>query len=249
VSRLSVVLLVRNEEQNVRRALESVKWADEIVVVDDYSTDRTVDICREYTDRIFQRRLDDFDRQRNFGLAQATGEWILSLDADEEVTPELAAEIQAVIATNPPQDVFAIPFRDLIFGRWQQGGGWSRPNRRLYRRHCRWTESVHERVQAMPAEGQLQHCIRHYSHRSISGFLQKMDRYTTQEAQACYARGKRTSPLRLLLSPLRDFFIRYWRWGGYRDGMHGLVLAVLMAFYVFLVRAKVWELERQTTDH
>jgi len=246
--RLSVVILARNEERNLSRCLSSVRWADEVVVVDDFSTDGTVEIAHQFGARVVQRRLDRYDAQRNFGTEQSRGEWVLHLDADEEVSPELAQEIRTLLASDPPCDLYAIPFRDRIFGRWVRYGGWSCPNPRLHRRTLRWEGEVHERVSHEGPVGQLRSPILHHSHETLFEFVEKMNRYTEMEARQRLKEGKGFSLLRLILSPLRDFGRRYLVEQGFRDGIVGLLLAVLMAFTIFLTRAKVWELSRHEAE-
>jgi len=240
---LSVVLLTKNSQDTVERALRSVVWADEIVVVDDESTDGTLDICRRYTDRIFIRKLESFAAQRNFGREQARGEWLLSLDPDEEVSPELREEIERVIHSATPYVAFYVPFRQRIFGKWIRYGGWTMWDaKRLFRRDAGvWVNKVHEVVRVEGPVGRLQHPILHYSHESIGEFIAKLNWYTDWEAEERFRAGDRPGWLRLLLVPVRDFWRRYIVQQGFRDGVHGLVLALLMAFYVFTVRAKVWE--------
>ncbi|MBI5831043.1 MAG: glycosyltransferase family 2 protein [Armatimonadetes bacterium] len=239
---LSAVLIVRNEEAVLPRCLASLAgWVDEIVVVDDHSTDASAELARAAGAKVVQRRLDRFDVQRNFGVAQSTGEWILSIDADEVVTPALAREIREVIAAADAADIYGVPFLHRMFGRWPRHGGWQEPLRRLYRREVRWAGAVHERVAQGWREGVLTSPILHWSHQDIGEFLAKLNRYTDDEARARAAEGARYSGAKLLLSPLRDFWRRYVRLGGYRDGAVGLVLAGLMACYVFVVRAKTWE--------
>ncbi len=238
---ITAVLIVKNEGAVLERCLRSLTWVDEIVLVDDASTDDTVAIAERFGARVFHRRLDRFDAQRNFGLEQATSDWILSIDGDEEVTAELAAEIREVIDRPDAADVYGVPFLHRIFGRWIHHGGWPAPLTRLYRRHVRWAGAVHEQVPHGERYGVLRHCIRHYSHRDIAEFLTKLNGYTDREAAARVAEGKSHSTAKMVLSALRDFGRRYVALGGWRDGTVGLVLAVLMAFYVFCVRAKAWE--------
>ena len=237
---ISAVLLAKNEAAVLARCLRSLAWVDEIVLVDDESSDDTVAIAEEYGAQVFHRKLDRYDVQRNSAAQQSTCDWVLSIDPDEEVTSELAAEIRAVIEQPNALDVYGIPFRHRIFGRWIEHGGWPAPLTRLYRRDQQWQGAVHEQVVKGARYGVLKGSMKHYSHRTVSEFLQKLDRYTEREATARAEAGGKHSDLKMLLSPLRDFFHRYLLEGGWRDGTAGLILAVLMAFYVFNVRAKAW---------
>lgn len=248
MARLSAVLIVRNEAAVLPRCLASLAFVDEIVVIDDASTDDTVAIAEAHGARVFHRRLDRFDTQRNFGIAQATGDWILSIDADEQVTAALAAELREVIERPDAIEVYGVPFRHRIFGRWVRHGGWGAPLTRLYRRTARWGGAVHEQVERGERYGTLRHPMLHYSHEDIGVFLRKLDGYTTREAAARVEQGARYSSLQMMLSPLRDFWRRYVLQRGYRDGTAGLILAVLMAIYIFTVRAKAWQLLAPTIE-
>lgn len=239
---VSAVLIVKNEAAVLDRCLASLGFADEIVVVDDESTDDTVAIAEARGARVFRRRLDRFDTQRNYGIAQATGDWIFSIDADEVVTAALATEIREAIARPDACDVYGVPFRHRIFGRWIGYGGWREPLTRLYRRTARWGGAVHEQVGRGESYGVLRHDILHYSHESVGVFLRKLDGYTEREAKARVEQGAKHSNLAMMLSPIRDFWRRYVLLQGYKDGTAGLVLATLMAIYVFAVRAKAWQL-------
>ncbi len=246
---ISAVLLCHNEAAVLPRCLRSLAWTDEIVVVDDDSTDESVVVAEQHGARVFHRRLDRYDTQRNYAAQQSTSEWVLSIDPDEEVPPELAAEIREVISRPDALDVYGIPFRHHMLGRWIGHGGWPAPLTRLYRRDQQWSGAVHEQVVKGARYGVLRAAMRHYSHRNVSEFLAKLDRYTDREAAARAAAGARHSNLKMVLSPLRDFLRRYLREGGWRDGTAGLVLAILMAFYVFSVRAKTWQLLDPGEEH
>jgi hypothetical protein len=199
---------------------------------------------------VFHRSLDTFDRQRNFADDQAHNDWVFSLDADEEATPELAAEIQAALQQPPPVVAYRVPVLQTFCGAAIRHGGWYRPGPiRCYRRtHGRWEGEVHERLVPRGPVGQCQHSLRHYSHPTLADFLTKLNRSTSLEAAAYVRAGKRTNVWKIMLSPLRDFLNRFFLLRGYRDGMRGLALALLMAMYVCIVRLKVWELTQAETS-
>jgi glycosyltransferase involved in cell wall biosynthesis len=241
---IAAVVIVYNEAEVMERCLASLKWVDELIVVDDESTDGSADMARAHGAQVFARRLDRFDAQRNFGADQSRCAWILAVDADEAVPAALAEEIRATIDRPDAADVYGIPFCQKLFGRWPRHGSWGDPLYRLYRREVRWSGAVHERV---GAEGNwrravLHSPILHWSHQSVAQFIAKLNRYTDEEAAARAAEGFVYSPWKLVLSPVRDFWRRFVVQGGYRDGAVGLVLAGLMACYLFIVRAKTWEL-------
>lgn len=242
---IAAVLIVKDEAEVLGRCLASLAWVDEIVVVIDAgSRDDSQALAEAAGAKVLVRAFDRFDNQRNAGTDASTSDWILTIDADEQVPPALAAEIRRVIEQPDAREIYGIPFCQQIFGRWPRHGSWGDPLYRLYRRHVRWHHAVHERVGEDQPRGVLVAPLLHYSHRSIGEFLTKLNRYTDEEAAARVAEGQRYSPAKLILSPVRDFWRRYVLQRGYRDGAVGLVLAGLMAVYIFVVRAKAWELTR-----
>jgi len=196
---VSAVLILKNEAGVLDRCLASLGFVDEIVVVDDDSDDDTVAIAEARGARVFRRRLDRFDTQRNYGIEQSTSDWILSIDADEVVTASLAAEIREVIARPDACDIYGVPFRHRIFGRWIGHGGWRDPLTRLYRRSAQWGGAVHEQVVRGDSYGVLQHSILHYSHEDVGVFFRKLDSYTEREARARVAAGAQHSNLAMML--------------------------------------------------
>ncbi len=244
MTRLSVTVITWNEEERLRPCLLSVTWADEIIVVDAESTDKTVQVAREFTDRIWVRPWPGFAVQKNFALEQAAGEWVLSLDADEQVTPELRQEIERVIAGGTA-DGYAIPRKNFFWGTWVRHGGlypdWQR---RLFRRGSgRFVERpVHESVEIQGSVGRLQSPLLHYSYRSLEEFIQRSNRYSTLAAQEWIRQGGRVGPASLLFRPLGRFLSMYLLRLGVLDGWRGLLLAGLYAHYVFLRTAKAWEI-------
>jgi glycosyltransferase involved in cell wall biosynthesis len=243
--RLSVVVITFNEEERLRACLESVLWADEIVVVDAESADKTVSIAREVTDRVLVRPWPGFAAQKNFALAQATGAWVLSLDADETVPPALRAAIERVVAADGPADGYALPRRNHFWGRWVRHGGlypdWQV---RLFRRgRGRFLErAVHESVTVDGAVGRLREPLEHRSYRDLADFVARAERYSTLAAEEWLAHGRPVRPVvDLAVRPLGRFLGMYVLRAGFLDGWRGFLLAVLYAYYVFIRSAKVWE--------
>ncbi|PYN61615.1 MAG: glycosyltransferase family 2 protein [Candidatus Rokuibacteriota bacterium] len=245
--RISVVVVTLNEEERLRGCLESAAWADEVIVVDAESADKTVQVAREFTDRVFVQPWPGFAAQKNFGLEQATGEWVLSLDADEEVSPELRDEIRAALATATPCAGYRIPRRNIMWGRFMRHGGlypdWQL---RLFRRgRGRFVErAVHESVEVTGEVERLGAPLVHRSYRDISDFLTRADRYSTLAAEDWVRSGRRPRTRDLILRPAGRFLSMYVVHGGFRDGWRGFLLAVLYAYYVFIRSAKVWERTR-----
>jgi len=247
VRRLSVTIIAWNEEERLRACLDSVSWADEIVVVDAESTDKTVQLAREVTDRVWVRPWPGFAAQKNFALDQATGDWVLSLDADERVTPDLAGRIRAIVGDDGPADGYAIPRRNIFWGAWVRHGGlYPDYQLRLFRRGAgRFVaDAVHESVRVGGRVETLAEPMLHQSYRDLEDFVRRSNRYSTLAAQDWLRRGRRASVPALIAKPLGRFFSMYIIQRGFLDGWRGLVLAVLYAEYVFLRMAKAFEARR-----
>jgi len=243
---VSVILITLNEERNIDRCLRSVQWADEIVVVDSFSRDRTIERARQYTDRIYQHEYPGSSRQVERGIGYATGEWILILDADEEVSPELAKEIRASIAAAGSNVAYRILRRPWAFGRWIDHGGWFPDYQlRLFRkdRYRPEHQEVHGGFGADGPVGQLSGLVYHYTYETIYAYVARMNDYTSLEVSNKLASSpdRKVRKRDLLLSPLSHFLRMYFVKRGYRDGMNGLVLALLDATYAMLLYAKLWE--------
>jgi glycosyltransferase involved in cell wall biosynthesis len=248
VPKVSVTVITKNEAANISAALESAAWADELVVVDAESTDETVAIARRFTDRVIVRPWAGFADQKNYAASLAGHNWILSLDADERVTPALAAEIRAALASTQSHAAFRMPRVTWYLGRWIRSTDWY-PDRklRLYdRRVARWKgRYVHESVEVAGTIGELEQELQHFAYRDISDHLETIDRYTTYAAQEMHEAGRRAGLLELSGHPPLAFLRNYVARGGIRDGVPGLVISALNAFYVFLKFAKLWELQRR----
>jgi glycosyltransferase involved in cell wall biosynthesis len=248
-ARLSVVVVTLNEEERIRACLESVVWADETIVVDAESEDKTAAIARELTDHVIVRPWPGFAAQKNFGLAQARGDWILSLDADEIVSPALREEIRTVLEGGGEAAGYAVPRRNVFWGRWVRHGGlypdWQV---RLFRRgRGRFVErAVHESVAVDGAVARLRGHLEHRSYRDVADFLARADRYTSLAADEWVAAGRPSHPVRdLVARPLGRFLGMYVARAGFLDGWRGFLLATLYAYYVLMRSAKIWERARR----
>ncbi len=246
---LSVIVLTHNEEKHIRACLESVRAvADEMIVLDDFSADRTVRIARELGARIEQRQLDNFPNQRNAAIELAQGEWVWFIDADERATPASSTEIQSAICE--PQFVgYWIPRRNIIFGKEIRYTGWSpdyqpRVMRKGFARFDPARE-VHELVLWQGTAGYLREPLIHYNYETLSQFRAKQIKYTHYEAQVWYAAGKRARWRGFVGQPLREFVRRYVVLQGWRDGGLGLWLSVLMAYYALVRQYMLWNLGRE----
>jgi len=248
VAKLSVTIIAKDEAAHIGAALASVAFADETVVVDSHSTDDTVAIARRHTDRVLVRDWTGYIDQKNYAASQAVHDWILSLDADERVTPELADEIKATLAGTPSHQAYRIPRVTWHFGRWIRTTDWYPDYQlRLYdRRTAEWTgRYVHEAVTVKGTVGRLRNELQHYAYRDIADHLETMDRYTTYAARQLHESGRRASLLQVAGHPPLAFLRNYVVRGGFRDGIAGLTISAMNSYYVFLKFAKLWELDQR----
>lgn len=241
---VSACVIAFNEEQKLRACLESVAFCSEVVLVDSHSTDRTREIAAELGARVIERDWPGHIAQKNFAIDQASHEWVLCLDADERVTPELAASIQRVMA-DPQADGYEVARRNVYLGRWIKHGGWY-PDRklRLFRRaKGRWGgTNPHDHVTVEGRVARLEGDLEHTSYDSIQDHLKTIDYFSSIAAGEKLRRGQRAIGLQLLLNPPWKFLKMFLLQGGILDGWRGLIVAALGAFYVFLRYAKLWEL-------
>jgi glycosyltransferase involved in cell wall biosynthesis len=251
MSRLSVTVIALNQEANIGPCLESVSFADEIVLVDSGSTDRTRDLARAYTDRIFTVSWQGFAGTKNFALEQARMDWVFSLDTDERVPPALKEEILAVVRADGPLAGYRVPRRNYFCGRWIKHLGWYPDyTLRLFRRtQGRFRErEVHEEVAVAGPVGVLKTPLEHYTYASVSDYVTRMDRYARLAAQELAKRGRRPYPGELLWRPLFTFLHLFFLRGGFWEGSTGYTLAVLMSQYKFLKYLYLRELTREAKD-
>jgi glycosyltransferase involved in cell wall biosynthesis len=244
VPKLSVTVITKNEAADLGSALESVRWADEIVVVDSESTDGTVDVARQFTDRVIVHPWQGYIAQKNLAASLASHDWILSLDADERVTPELAAEIRAALV-NPSHAAFRVRRVTWHLGRWVRTTDWYPDYQmRIYnKRHAAWTgKYVHEAVTVRGTAGTLRGEIQHFAYRDLSDHLETIDRYSTLAAREMHDAGRRAGLLQVAGHPPLAFLRNYVVHGGLRDGMAGFIISSMNAYYVFLKFAKLWHL-------
>ena len=241
---VGAVIIAKNEEHCIERCLRSIRWTDEIVLIDDCSRDRTAEIARQAGCRIYTQPLRDFADQRNFGLQQATADWILHIDADEECTDALHREIRDKV-NDPRWAGFRIGLRNRFLGRIMRGRDWAgMKSVRLARRDLsEWHRPVHESLSVRGPIGEIQAMIEHHGEPDYAARIQKSNRYTSLEAEAMAAKGVRFSLWRLLLLPpvraARSLVLR----GGWRDGLVGLIYAGHVWWGHFAIQVKLWELD------
>jgi glycosyltransferase involved in cell wall biosynthesis len=246
---VSAIVVCFNEEQHIAACLESLCWCDEIVVVDSFSTDRTVEICRRFTEKTIQRPWTGYGIQK---MSQATKEWVLSVDADERVTPELKKEIdEALRRDGGAYAGYAVPRLVFFLNRWWRRGGWYPDyNTRLFRRD-RATWGGSEPHAAVLVSGQirrLRHPLHHFTYRNIEDHMQRINRFTSISSRELRKSGQRWRLADALFRPAGRFFRCYFLRRGFMDGFAGFYVAITATMYVFLKYAKLWELELKEKD-
>jgi glycosyltransferase involved in cell wall biosynthesis len=247
MNKISAVISAFNEEKNIERCLESLYFTDEIVVADNSSSDRTAEIAKKYTSKVFSQKNNPaaIDLQKNFGFEKATGDWILSIDADEEVSKELAVEIKAVIKRKDAVSGYWIPRKNIIFGKFIEHTGWfPDPQLRLFKKgKGKYVKAhVHEALKLDGESAYLKEFLVHHNYETIAQFIRRtVDIYAPNEAQDYLDKGYQFSYFDAVRFPLNEFISRFFARKGYKDGFHGLILSFLMAFYHFLIFAFLWE--------
>lgn len=243
---ISVVIITHNEEDNIGGCLESVKWADEIIVVDSESSDKTEEICARFGVTFYTERWRGFAQQKNSAIEKATKGWILSLDADERITPALHDEIVTALRSDNPKEGYFIARRNFFLGQWIRHCGWYPDyTLRLFKRgRGRFgMREVHESVEFDGRVGRLTCPMEHYTYTSLKGFMERLDRYSTLAAQELLKEQKRYGIHHILFRPPFTFINMYVVRAGFLDGYYGFVLSVLYAFYTFLKYIKLRELQ------
>lgn len=251
---LSIIIIAKNEQNRIKECLESVYgWANEIIIVDDESTDQTKSIALKYTDKIYQRAMDLEGKQRNFGVSHAANDWVMMLDCDERPTPELKKEIEQLFSS-PIKDTVAFWVPQICFlGDVQiKYGGWSNPHIRLYdKKYVTWSEAeydvVHPGIRITPGlkGANLKGSLIHYNYKNIEDVFQKTNRMSTLEAVKWYRDGRKMSKGKAMWRTIDRFFRRYVGRKGYKDGHYGLVLAVSSALYEFAAYSKYVEIKEK----
>ena len=247
---LTVVILTKNEQKNIKDCLESVyKWADEIIIVDDESTDSTREIASHYADKILVKKMDIEGAHRNWAYQQAKNDWVLSLDADERVTEELKEEIRDALNYAEGEVAFSIPRRNFIGDYWVKYGGWyPSAQLKLFKKDkFKWEEAhVHPVAFVEGGTGHLKSDLIHYSYKDIADFLNKQNRQTTLEVEKWIAQGKEIKAGKFIWRSIDRFFRSYIRKKGFRDGFYGFVVAYFASLYQFLSLLKYREIKRKS---
>ncbi len=248
MEKVSVTIITKNEASNIRQCLEGVRWADEIVVVDNGSMDDTREICQAFGARVFSEEWKGFARQKNSAIDKARNEWVLSLDADERIPPELRREIETILKGTPSCDGYRIARQNFFLGRWIRRCGWYPDhNLRLFRKSKgRFLErAVHEKVIVEGRVGYLKSPMEHHTYRSLSDFMERLERYSSLAAQEMQKEGRAFRLWDILLRPPGTFLQMYFLRAGFLEGYYGFLLSVLYSFYTLLKYSKLKELQEK----
>ncbi len=239
--KVSVIIIAYNEEKNIERCLESVKWADEIIVVDGFSDDRTEEICRQYTDKVFQVKWSGFGRQKNICAGKSSHKWVLNIDSDEVVSSELANEVRDLLDSEPQFSLYKIPRKNYFGSRWVRYGGWYPDHiARLYdKTKAAFSENlVHEGLVPNNRCGFLKTPLEHYSYRDMADYVERQNRYSSLSAEQNSADGGEAAWIDLVFKPPLAFIKTYFLKQGFREGFLGFFLAISASYYTFLKYAK-----------
>lgn len=248
---ISVVINTLNEGSVIRRAIRSASWADEVVVCDMHSDDKTVEIAKKAGARVVEHERKAYvELARNFNISQASHEWVLILDPDEEVPSVLAKKLKEIIESSEEISFVEVPRKNIIFGKWMKASmWWPDYNIRFFKKgFVKWSDQIHYPPETkgagykLPAEEDL--AIIHHHYESISQFLKRMDRYTTAQADALQREDYRFIWQDLIRKPVGEFLGRFFANRGFEDGLHGFALALLQAFSFLVVYLKLWEREK-----
>lgn len=252
---LSVAIITKNEEANLARTLESVRWADEIVIVDCGSTDRTAEIAQEYGAKVFVESWKGFGAQKNSAIEKCTSDWLLALDADEEVSAELAGEIRQMLAGRSEQGAYFLPRRNFFLSRWVRHGGYFPDAKlRLLRRGTGLFEEriVHETIRTTGPAGRMRGSLLHHAYPTLDGYIEHMNRYSSLGAGQAVERRKTSRGWlafvwNVAVVPVATFAYNYFFRLGFLDGREGLLLHLYHSAYVSWKYAKAWERDGRTT--
>ncbi|MEK6647324.1 MAG: glycosyltransferase family 2 protein [Candidatus Firestonebacteria bacterium] len=243
---LSVVVITKNEQGNIKRCLESVRWVDDIIVVDAFSTDDTVQIARQYTNKVWTKEWVNYTQQKNYAISLAKNDWILNIDADEVVSEELAEEIK-IILRKPEYNGYLMPMQTYYFGRFLKYGGFCPDyHLRLFNKNYGKFESkftnVHEGIFLNGKSGILKEPIIHYAYSNITQYFGKFNNYTTKEANGLFERNIYPTGYKVFIKPIHRFLKSYFFKFGFLDGIQGLLACAFASFYIFITQIKLIEL-------
>ncbi|MCJ8166882.1 glycosyltransferase family 2 protein [Pontibacter sp. E15-1] len=245
---ISAVIICKDEEQFIAGAIESLLWADEVLLVDSYSTDDTLRIAGQYPVRVLQRPFDNYSRQRNWAIEQTTQPWVLMLDADERIPADLQQEFQQLLEGTPAHAAYKIHRKNFFMGRQVRYSGWQNDavTRLFDKTQCRYTDKqVHEELVVPGSIGKLRHRMLHYTYRNLPHFLAKWDQYSSLSAQDKAKKTGKVTLFHLAIKPMVRFLKQYFLKLGILDGRIGFIIAYLAASSVFMRYLKIWRLQEE----
>ena len=249
---ISACIITFNEEKNIEACLDSITWVEEIIVVDSMSSDATVELSKRFTDKVFKKEWQGHVSQKNYALQFAQNEWVLCLDADERVSPELREEIEHHLSSdNQAVDGYFFPRHSYYLGRWINHGGWYPDYKlRLFKKSKGYWggKDPHDKVMLDGVTACLTSDLLHYVYRNLSHQLQTVDSFSSITASILHGEGESFSVASLIFRPAGKFLGTYCIKRGFMDGLPGFIIAVSSSFYVFLRYAKLWELQQQKRD-
>ena len=254
--KISVVINTLNEAKNLEQTLSSTKWADEILICDMHSEDNSVEIAKKFGAKvIYHKRVSHVELARNYAVSKTSGDWILILDPDEEVPDSLANRLQEIVAKMEQVNFVEIPRKNLIFGKWMRASmWWPDYNIRFFKKGTvRWGEKIHLDPQTngvgIKLDPKEDYAIVHHHYSSVSQFLDRLNRYTSVQANELHADGIKFQWNDLITKPLSEFLSRFFANKGFEDGLHGLTLSLLQAFSFLIVYLKLWEFQKFTDQN
>lgn len=246
--KISVVINTLNEEKNITRVIKGVLWADEIIVCDMYSEDNTVQIAKRLGAKvIFHKRVNFVEPARNFAISKASNDWILILDSDEEIPRSLAERLKEMVAKPIVSDFVEIPRKNIIFGKWMKASGWWPDYQvRFFKKgKVIWSDKIHSQPQAdgeqLILSAEEKYAIVHHNYQTVGQFIERMNRYTSVEAEQLIKQGYQFKWRDLVEKPLGEFLSRFFGNKGFEDGLHGLTLSFLQGLSFLVVYLKIWE--------
>ena len=247
---VSLVIITLNEEKNIERCINSASWCNDIVVIDSFSSDKTAEVAKKLGARVYSEKWRGYGEQKNLGTSMALNEWVLSLDADEALSPQLSEELKNLVSSNPKKDAYECPRRSWYMGRWIFHGGWypDLQTRFFNRTAAKWsTSKVHERLIASSTE-RLNSELLHWPFESLAHQIEKNNKYSSLGAQEQKHQGRQFSLLKLIFKPAIKFIETYIFKLGFLDGLPGFIIAVRAGYSVHLKMAKLYELEKKPSS-
>lgn len=248
-TQISAVINVRNEAENIEECLKCLRFCDEIIIVDMESTDETIEIAKNYTDKIFTHKAMGYvEPARNFAISKSTKKWILIVDADERIPKNLAAKMIEIVQEDKA-DFVRLPRKNIVFGQWlQHSRWWPDYNIRFFKKgSVEWQDEIHSvpvtSGVGINLEAEEQYSLEHHHYKTIDEYFTRSLRYSNQQAKELIKSGYKFDPVDLITKPIGEFISRFFAGEGYKDGLHGLVVSLLQLFSILLVYLKVWEQE------